>query len=194
MAQSTPRSAAIRPSHAGPPTRTFSTRRRTRSPRSSPALSTPTRGRRRATHWQARRSGTRSAHRSTAATAARAGGGSSTNRSCTWTRRSSCLTSRAGVASACRNSPTPRTSRWLRTGCAKCSRARPARSTCTRSAQSTPAKASPTCGSSIPRTAPSRRSSSATASGWLIATAADDDSISIRPFDAITFSLGDLWR
>ena len=28
----------------------------------------------------------------------------------------------------------------------------------------------------------------------LIATAADDDSISIRPFDAITFSLGDLWR
>ena len=28
----------------------------------------------------------------------------------------------------------------------------------------------------------------------LIATAVDDDSISIRPFDAITFSLGDLWR
>ena len=32
-------------------------------------------------------------------------------------------------------------------------------------------------------------------SQWvLIATAADDDSISIRPFDAITFSLSDLWR
>ena len=28
----------------------------------------------------------------------------------------------------------------------------------------------------------------------LIATAADDDSIGIRPFDVITFSLGDLWR
>ena len=28
----------------------------------------------------------------------------------------------------------------------------------------------------------------------LIATATDDDLISIRPFDAITFSLGDLWR
>ena len=27
----------------------------------------------------------------------------------------------------------------------------------------------------------------------LIATAKDDDSVSIRPFDAITFSLGDLW-
>ena len=27
----------------------------------------------------------------------------------------------------------------------------------------------------------------------LIATAADDDPVSIRPFDAITFSLGDLW-
>ena len=28
----------------------------------------------------------------------------------------------------------------------------------------------------------------------LIASAVDDDSISIRPFDAITFRLGDLWR
>ena len=29
---------------------------------------------------------------------------------------------------------------------------------------------------------------------WLlIASAKDDDPISIRPFDAITFSLGDLW-
>jgi len=27
----------------------------------------------------------------------------------------------------------------------------------------------------------------------LIATAKDDDPVSIRPFDAITFSLGDLW-
>ena len=30
--------------------------------------------------------------------------------------------------------------------------------------------------------------------GWvLITTAKDDDPVSIRPFDAITFSLGDLW-
>ena len=29
---------------------------------------------------------------------------------------------------------------------------------------------------------------------WLlIASAKDDESVSIRPFDAITFSLGDLW-
>ena len=29
---------------------------------------------------------------------------------------------------------------------------------------------------------------------WLlIASAKDDDPVSIRPFDAITFSLGDLW-
>ena len=27
----------------------------------------------------------------------------------------------------------------------------------------------------------------------LIATAKDDDPVSVRPFDAITFSLGDLW-
>ena len=27
----------------------------------------------------------------------------------------------------------------------------------------------------------------------LIGTAKDDDPVSIRPFDAITFSLGDLW-
>ena len=30
--------------------------------------------------------------------------------------------------------------------------------------------------------------------GWVpIATAKDDEPVSIRPFDAITFSLGDLW-
>ena len=189
-----PRSAAIRPSRAGPPTRTFSTRRRTKSPRSSPALSTPTRGRRRATHWRARRSGTRLAHRSTAATAARAGGGSLTSPSCTWTRRSSCLTSRAGRRE--RMPELPDTTYFTLAPDWVCE----VLSSSTRKVdlhEKRPVYAREGV-AHLWLVDPTDRTLEAFElrdSQWvLIATAADEDSISIRPFDAITFSLGDLWR
>ena len=55
------------------------------------------------------------------------------------------------------------------------------------------AKGSGICGSWTRWTAHSRRSSCTTGKWLLIASAMDDDPVSIRPFDAITFSLGDLW-
>ena len=87
----------------------------------------------------------------------------------------------------------PPTSPSRPTGCAKCSRHRQARSTASRSARRTPAQASATCGSST-RIERTLEVFELHEGHWLlIASAKDDEPVSIRPFDAITFSLADLW-
>ena len=55
------------------------------------------------------------------------------------------------------------------------------------------AKASPTCGSSTLTDRTLEAFELHDGQWLLIASAKDDDPVSIRPFDAITFSLGDLW-
>ena len=72
---------------------------------------------------------------------------------------------RAGAGSECWSTPTRRTSPWLRTECARCSRPRPAGSTSTASARSMPGRASGTCGSWTRSTVPWKRSSCAKGSG-----------------------------
>ena len=87
--------------------------------------------------WRSRRSGTISQVRSGSAAAAPGAGGSSSSPNCTWARTSSCPTWRAGAERGCRTFPMRLSARWRRTGCARCSRPRPASSTWMASARST---------------------------------------------------------
>ena len=102
--------------------------------------------------------------------------------------------SRAGAASACRSSPrrryVPLAPDWA---CEDALALDDVGSTCRKSDRSTRARASVTCGSLNRRTGRLRRSSSGKGSGCSSRCAKDDEPVSIRPFDAITFSLGDLW-
>ena len=99
----------------------------------------------------------------------------------------------AGAASGCRTCRIRRTSSLRRTGCAKCCRLRPAGSTCMASARSMPAKALRTCGLVDPTDRTLEAFELREGEWVLIGTAKDDEPVSVRPFDAITFSLGDLW-
>ena len=102
-------------------------------------------------------------------------------------------TSRGGAGSGWRSCPTRRTSPSRRIGCARCSPPRRASSTCT-------AKRPVYAREGVPYlwlVDPADRTLEAFElhdGQWLlIASAKDDEPVSIRPFDAITFSLGDLW-
>ena len=167
------------------------TRQRIGSPRSSMGRSTPTRDRHRRTRWRPRRCRATCRMPSSSAGVARADGGSSSNPNCTSARTSGSPTSRAGVGSECRGSPTPRTSPSRPTGCAKCSRARRARSACKRPIYAREGVAHLWLVEPTDRTLEAFELHDGQ---WLlIASAKDDEPVSIRPFDAITFSLGDLW-
>ena len=122
-------------------------------PKSSTERSTPILAQHRATRRRRPGSASNSEDRSTGDEAARADGGSSTSPSCTSAKKSWYRTWPDGAASACRSSPPPRTSRSLRTGCARCSQPPRAKSTCRASARSTPPPGSHTCGSSTRWTA-----------------------------------------
>ena len=132
-------------------------------------------------------------HRSTAAAGARADGGSTSSPSCTSAATSSCRTSRAGAANACQHSPTPPTSPSPRTGPARCFRPQYAESTTRKNVLSTPTKAFCTCGLLHPADR-ILEAFELRDGGWVLnATAKDDAPVTVRPFDASTFSLGDLW-
>ena len=140
-----------------------------------------------ATRTPVRRWARRSAVHFTTTRVAPGAGGSSTNRSCIWARTSSYPTSPVGGGSGCLSFPTRRTPRWPPTGCAKCSRLRPASSTSTASAPPMGANRWVICGSSTPPTAPWRAFELREGEWVLIATAQDDAPVRIRPFDAVTF-------
>ena len=87
----------------------------------------------------------------------------------------------------------PRTSPSRRTGRARCCPRRREGSICTPSARSTPAKASRHLWLIEPTDRTLEAFELRDGEWALIACAKDDEAVSVRPFDAITFSLGALW-
>ena len=181
------------PAARGPPIRTCSTPRSTWWPRSSQARSTRTPVHPRGTQWRARGLASSLEDPSTGAEVARADGGSWMSRSCTSARRSWCRTWRDGGASECRSCPTPRTSRSRPTGPARCSPHRRASSTWCASAPIYAREGIP----HLWLVDPVERILEAFElheGRWvLIASVEDDEPVSIAPFEAVTFSLGELW-
>ena len=120
-------------------------------------------------------------------------GGSSSSPSSTSETTSSFPTSLAGAASGCRAIPRPRTPHSRRTGSARSSRRRPAGSTLRPSARVYAREGV----RHLWLVDPAERTLEAfelTAGEWSrIATAADDEPVRIVPFEAVSFSLGDLW-
>ena len=143
--------------------------------------------------WPAPSSAEKSSHRSTAGTAAPVDGASSLDPSCTSATKSWSRTWPDGAGNECPNFPTPRTSRSLRTGHARCSPHRHASSTCCASARSYAREGIPHLWLIDPVERTLEAFELHDGQWLLIASAQDDEPVSIRPFDAITFSLGELW-
>ena len=142
---------------------------------------------------RARVSPSKSVDRSTEAEAARADGASSTNRSCTWAKKSWYRTWPDGVASECPSSPD--TAYFTLAPDWVCE----VLSASTRKVD-LQRKRPIYAGAGVPHLwliDPVDRTLEAFElldGQWLlIASAQDDAPVSIRPFDAITFSLGELW-